>query len=229
MNDLILSNYHYISPFLGEEGTKRTRSWVFLIYPEWGDDVFAQIMLRVRSVNCIFVLSPLHQDMENIYSCDDKGHPICDTEHIIDTQVMKDHYHMLVIFPNPRFRNAVAKLLSIPFNNLLQPCSDVDGTIRYFIHLGWDKRQYNKNDIITNNIPLVERALRTDMNTDTLIQLQMLKQAIYTLNFENEFDLCMFIEENNLQKIYGRYHWAISKCFFDSKGKFIDNGNSLRE
>lgn len=60
----------------------------------------------------------------------------------------KPHYHVLLKFPNDRWRNAMATELGIA-PNYIKACVSSDGALRYLVHNGFpEKYQYPLTDVI---------------------------------------------------------------------------------
>lgn len=128
-------------------GKLRKQNFEFIIYPEHYNDDKMEILKRLMLLKIPFVLSPLHdKDIKE------------------DGQLVKPHYHVLILYDSVKTAQQVeCDLLNcgitwnygldenkIVFKNFAK---SVKGTIRYFVHAGWsEKYQYNYNDCVFYNI-----------------------------------------------------------------------------
>lgn len=209
MNDLVLSYYHHLSPYLGEvdekgKTTKKARSWVFLIYEEWGKEADIFFYKLYHSSTQWFV-SPLHEDS----TTNENG----------VTLFLKAHYHCLIIFPYPVHRNYVARIVGMShLPHFFYSCSDVFATIRYFVHRGYDKRQYDEKEIQTNSIIMRNKAFLPDSSNDCSNQYRLLLRALDTMEFATIVDFTLWVEDCGLTKVYKKYEKSIFCVYFRSDG-----------
>ena len=179
------SDFDYSSPFdedPPEEEDKRrkfkAKNWVFVAYPD--DPLFESICLKVRFADCCFVISPLHTP---------------------EDEEKKIHFHFMIMFGNDRHFFSVCKMFDVA-PHLLKKCTDPLAYIRYMVHLGYDKPQYSKDNIRTNNSSLVTRAFALDRGVDPVLGIQQINDALITIAFESEWDLERWCYENHLEGIY---------------------------
>lgn len=184
---------HYESPFERdppEDADKlkkfKSTNWCFILYP---DSVsFPMIVQRIKLAECVFVCSPLHAPDE--------------------AEVYKPHFHVLCVFGNDRHFNAVWKLFGID-SHLLKVCSDPLAYIRYLVHLGYDKPQYDRSLIRTNAPSLVNRAFSLQKSVDPVLGIQQINDALMHIDFSSEWELEMWCYEHNLERIYHHVRQSI--------------------
>lgn len=91
----------------------------------------------------------LYNDSENINFSEKieliKQYDYCYIKHDKDTS--KEHYHVVVMFNNYRYRNALIEEFNIP-KNYIEPIRSLDAILTYLIHLNdKSKYQYSLNDV----------------------------------------------------------------------------------
>lgn len=106
---------------------ERSRSFCMILYPEDPTHVACIELLQ----SCGYTYGIIFHDKDL-----DK-----------DDECKKPHYHVLVKFPNPRFRFPVADDLGIK-SNYIRACRDVNNYLLYMIHFGFpDKYQYPHDEL----------------------------------------------------------------------------------
>lgn len=204
ITDFFSSGYDYESPFdvdPPEDYEKRrkfkAKNWVFVSYPD--DPLFESICLKVRFADCCFVISPLHTP---------------------EDEEKKQHFHFLIMFGNDRHFYAVCKMFDVA-PHMLKKCSDPLAYIRYMVHLGYDKPQYDKAFIKTNNSSIVIRAFALDRGTDPMFGVQQIHDALLTIDFESEWDLERWCYENHLEGIYHHVRQSIHNSWDIIKRRYV--------
>lgn len=137
----------------------RSRNWNILLYSEdpthWA--ALAQIMDGTYSFCGILHDKDVWEDGES------PDHNAGDLK--------KPHYHILVSFPNARFRSAVAGELGIK-ENYVQECTDRKSAILYMIHDGFpSKYQYDKSEVFGPLKNMLDKLLREDNENARVLAL----------------------------------------------------------
>ena len=142
----------------------KARVWAFVLYPE--DSGTADLLKYLESDNVegIRGLYILHKGEE---LKDDEGKPLLDDEG--KPKIAKDHYHVMIEFPNPRTAKGVQKALCFDLSELevsdeneqdlqehksrhVENVSDRVGMYIYFLHWSYrcsrqGKIRYSESDI----------------------------------------------------------------------------------
>lgn len=144
-------------------GALKARVWAFVLYPE--DNGTADLLKYLESDNIegIRGLYILHKGEE---LKDDEGKPLLDDEG--KPKIAKDHYHVMIDFPNPRTAKGVQKALCFDLSELdsvedetdiqehkarhVEHVSDRVGMYIYFLHWSYrcsrqGKIRYSESDI----------------------------------------------------------------------------------
>lgn len=112
------------------------------------------------------------------------------------------------MFGNDRHFYAVCKMFDVA-PHMLKKCSDPLAYIRYMVHLGYDKPQYDRAFIKTNNSSIVTRAFALDRGVDPVLGVQQINDALMTFQFDSEWDLERWCYDNHLESIYHHVRQSI--------------------
>lgn len=190
-----VQEYDFTSPFEEDAKDKRKRNWVFVIYPEWEN--IGDILLRITSASCYYFISPCHRDFGK------------------DGRPLKPHFHVLVMFGNARCESSVVSLFGLESNYRIFACTNVLSYIRYLIHFGWNKTQYPKELIRSNNTGYIERAFSDDFGNDAFYGVQLLREALKTIRFKSEWDLEIWCYEHHLERVFHSCRSSIHNSWYE--------------
>jgi len=113
-----------------KEVEKRSREWVFILYPESAP---ADWKAKLKELHTVFVISPIHDK-----DVDETG------------KLKKPHHHILLSFNSVKSFSQVKAITDELNQPIPQICHNKTAQIRYFIHLDdKDKFQYKREDIET--------------------------------------------------------------------------------
>lgn len=108
---------------------KRTRNWVFVVYPESAPENWQQIL---RDEQVPGVISPLH-----------------DRDINPDGEKKKPHWHVLLTFSGVKTQSQVKEITKKLNAPLPQACKDIRGACRYLCHMdNPEKAQYDTKDVV---------------------------------------------------------------------------------
>lgn len=190
-----LQDYDYSSPYEEDAKDKRKRNWVFVIYPEWEN--IGDVVLRITSSPCYYFISPCHRDIGS------------------DGRPLKPHFHVLVMFANARQAGSVVSMFGLASDYPVFACTNVLSYIRYLVHFGWNKTQYPRELIRSNNDGYVERAFSADFGQDAFYGVQLLSEALRKIHFETEWDLELWCYEHHLERVYHSCRSSIHNSWFE--------------
>lgn len=190
-----VQDYDFTSPYEEDAKDKRKRNWVFVIYPEWEN--ISDVLLRITSSSCYYFISPCHRDFGQ------------------DGRPLKPHFHVLVMFGNARQSGSINSLFGLDPAYKVFACSNCLSYIRYLIHFGWNKTQYPRELIRSNNEGYVERAFSADFGQDAFYGVQLLSDALKHIRFETEWDLELWCYEHHLERVYHSCRSSIHNSWFE--------------
>lgn len=98
-------------------------------------------------------------------------------------ELKKEHYHIVLTFPNARYRSAVANELGIK-ENYIEACQNRSASIMYLIHDGYpDKVQYDKSEVFGPLKNLLDKLMReNNENARVLALLKLIDDCPGELN-----------------------------------------------
>lgn len=109
-------------------GSKRTRNWLFVVYPESAPEDW-RLILRDEGVPC--AISPLHDRDENP-----------------DGETKKAHWHVILSFSGVKTQKQVKEITDKLNAPMPQACKDIRGACRYLCHMdNPEKEQYEIADV----------------------------------------------------------------------------------
>ena len=117
-----------IIPETEKKENKRSREWVFILYPESAPEDWKDQLIDLKIA---FVISPIHDRDVNA-----------------DGKPKKAHYHILLSFSSVKSFTQVKAITDLLNQPIPQICNSKKGQVRYFIHLdNREKYQYAREDI----------------------------------------------------------------------------------
>lgn len=126
----------------------RSRNFCLVLYPE--DETHAAAVLKLAQG--YKYLAVLHN--RDVYDADDT-----DDDTLVGTP-KKEHWHIVLKFPQARWNNAVAKELGIA-ENYVQRCVSLDDYLVYMLHVELPhKAQYDKSEAFGTMVPELLLALQ---------------------------------------------------------------------
>lgn len=127
------------------------RSWMMILYPE--NSNHCKIINSLASYRSVYILHD-KDDIEEEFINDD------------GKEKKKKHWHVLICFDNNRYRNPVAEEIGLDEKeiHLLVPCHNVIGYLKYMIHYGYDKYEYDIGELNgdANLIFKLKKAIKND-------------------------------------------------------------------
>ncbi len=131
-----------------------------------------------------------------------------------DGELKKAHWHILVCFPNDRWRSKVAKDLGIT-ENYMRRCEDKNIFARYLLHLDdTDKYQYDKSELFGNIIDKFDFTVGGTGDSDKFIHLvNEFEKAAESKHFSYRKAVRIAYENHSLDTLrrYGALGTAIIK------------------
>lgn len=137
----------------------RSRCWCLLLYPE--DPAHASCMdtLAQNGYDYAAILHNMDVWEENESPNHEKGEP------------KKDHWHVVLKFKNPRYRDSLASELAIA-PNYIEPCRDTKKALLYLVHDGYDtKYQYDVSNVYGSLTKQLETLLLCDNEGERILEI----------------------------------------------------------
>ena len=144
---------------------------------------------KIRSRNWNLVLYPEDETHLNVMAKLNRGYQFVAIKHDKDTwedgenpnhaagELKKEHWHVVLKFPQARYQEAVAKELGIE-KNYLEKCNSFEGSTLYLVHHGFpNKHQYDPEELFGPLVPAVLKLLdgATDQNERVRSLLELIK------------------------------------------------------
>jgi len=188
----------------------RAKNYAFVVYPEELPDdwfeTFSKLGFRL-------VLSPLHDKDVNP-----------------DGELKKSHYHMLMMGDRNwiKFQD-IKDLVLHDFSGkgvaVPQKCSNVEGMVRYFIHLdNPEKYQYQKSDIKTFGKVDIEKYFELTESDKTLLVSEIL-DFIDTENIIESCHLIQYARLNNFEwfSYLSKNYYFVDKYITSKRNNYRQN------
>lgn len=156
---------------------KRSREWVFILYPESAPENWKKIL---KELKIVYVISPLHNKDVN-----EEG------------ELKKEHYHILLSFNSVKSFSQIQDITDRLNQPKPQICHNKTAQIRYFIHLDDpDKYQYDRKDIETYGQIDLDTYFKFTVDEELQIVDDILDYCDIN-NIEEFFQLVDFVRKNN--------------------------------
>lgn len=158
---------------------KRTRNWVFILYPESAPIDWKE---RLKKEMVSFVISPFHD---------------CDVSDDNTGELKKAHYHIMLCFDSVKAFSqveSITKSLNCP---IPQPVNSYKGTIRYMIHKDDPlKYQYNIADIeVYGDIDIVSPFQTSTSRYEAIREMLAYVKENGIIEFQDLMDYAMIEQE----------------------------------
>lgn len=128
----------------------KKRNWTMLLYPEDPTHVTAMEMLEKGGYKYVAIKHNQDTWSEGESDSHEAGEP------------KKEHWHVVVKFPQARYNTALAKELGIK-ENYLEPCANLDAACLYLVHAtAEEKHQYEPTALFGSLVPHVLKLLSDD-------------------------------------------------------------------
>lgn len=211
MNDLVLSTYKWIEGFSWDNF--RSKTFVFLLYPEW--ETFDQTILLLRESHHEFLaISPCH-----------------DSDKKSDGTPDKPHYHGCITFKNQVWAYSFCRRfhISVMPERLKDKFGNRTGFILYMTHsdetsIKEGKHQYAWEDIWSDHpdeiAAIYSRPIvyRPD-NIDTIDFLTKMDFAISSGYFNSELQIANWAYCNGYDTLFHKFKYQIHSDFMSYKAR----------
>lgn len=137
----------------------RKRNWTMLLYPE--DPAHVEAMSRLQSGGYKYV-AILH-DSDVWAEGESETHPA--------GEVKKEHWHVVLKFPQARWNTAIAEELGIA-PNYMEACTNFDAACLYLVHANnEEKHQYDPSALFGSLVSAVNKLLVDDDEGTRVLQI----------------------------------------------------------
>lgn len=140
------------------EKTKK-RNWTMLLYPDDPSHVEAMATLEKGGYKYVAIL----HDQDTWQDGESENHVAGETK--------KEHWHVVLKFPQARYNTAVAKELGIK-ENYMEPCANFDNACLYLVHANAEeKHQYDPTSLFGNLVSYVNKLLLDDDEGSRVLEI----------------------------------------------------------
>lgn len=118
-----------------ENKRERSRCWCLVLYPD--DETHLQCIRKLNQGG--YTYAAIMHDSDKWEEGESPAH--------IANEPKKEHWHVVLRFQNPRWRESIAEELGIA-PNYLEKCRDRDSALLYLVHDGFpNKHQYDLSEV----------------------------------------------------------------------------------
>lgn len=184
---------------------ERSRLWLVLLYPEDPTHVNA--------------LEYIDRNLDYVGICHDR-----DVDD--DGNLKKAHFHVILKFPQARYRNAIVKELGIA-PNYMEKMASWNKSARYLLHFGWDEKfQYSETDLIGPLAPTVLKLTHQNKDEDSrmLDLLALFDDVPFFLSFTDAIHLAC---QNGLYSEFRRAGYSMKFILDEHNAKRLDGAQKL--
>lgn len=143
----------------------KKRNWTMLLYPE--DPTHAAAMETLAKGGYKYVA--IKHDQDTWLDGESETHEA--------GELKKEHWHVVLKFPQARYNTALAKELGIA-DNYLQPCANLDAACLYLVHANAeDKHQYDPTALFGTMVSVVTKLLSDDDEGTRVLEIVKTVQA----------------------------------------------------
>ena len=148
----------------------KKRHWLFIVYPESAPEDWKE---KMKLTGVQFAISPLH-----------------DKDRLVDGDLKKPHWHMIVIFDGPTTFMTAASYRGITNGPYPKVCENLRGSFEYFTHKNDpDKYQYSESDIELYN------GFEIDLSAKDVLKIKKeLSELILKQNITEYMEFNMYVQ-----------------------------------
>lgn len=188
---------------------KRVRNVGIILYPEDYSHILALAYIKHNFENYIFILH--NRDL---------------TE---DNTPKKEHYHVILHFPNARNISTLSKQLGIA-ENLFYEIKSLNGQLRYLIHYDDDEKTRYQIDEVRGTLYMLSKFKKSFKESqDEISDVGLIYEFIIDNDIEDLQILLHFVLDNNLYSSFRRnYTMFKDLLFLKKKGVYYDKNKKNR-
>lgn len=180
--------------------------------------------MKVRSKYYSLVLYPnediTHKDCINYIVNNIDYALICHDKDINeDLTLKKEHYHIVLAFPNYRWIDSVQEELKIPIN-YIEKSSSLESALKYLIHYNnKEKFQYDISQVSGTLKNRLERFISKDLHSSENSESLLILETIRDWGVIEYGDFLQFICENDLYATYRRNYISFKDIINEHNSK----------
>lgn len=164
--------------------TKRVRNVGLILYPEDNSHVLALDFIKHNYENYIYILH--NRDLND------------------DNEIKKEHYHVILHFPNARTTSTISKQLGVG-EHLFYEIKSLNGQLRYLIHYDDDDKTRYETDEVKGTLYMLGKFKRSFRDSqDEATDVSLIYEFIVDNDIDDLQDLLNFVLDNNLYSSFRR-------------------------
>lgn len=188
--------------------TKRIRNVGIILYPEDNSHILALEYIKHNYENYIFILH--NRDLTD------------------DNLLKKEHYHVILHFPNARSISTLSRQLGIG-ENLFYEIKSLNGQLRYLIHYDDDEKVRYETDEVKGTLYMLSKFKKSFKDSqDEASDVSLIYEFIIDNNIDDLQILLEFVLDNNLYSSFRRNYVMFKDLIFMNKRGGIYNDKNKK-
>lgn len=190
--------------------SKRIRNIGIILYPEDNTHLLALDYIRHNYENYIYILH--NRDLGE------------------DNNLIKEHYHVILHFPNARTTSTLSKQLGIG-ENLFYEIKSLNGQLRYLIHYDDDDKTRYETDEVKGTLYMLGKFKKSFRDSqDEASDVSLIYEFILDSDIRDLQSLLEFVLDNNLYSSFRRNYSMFKDLIFTCTrgGIFYDKNKKNR-
>lgn len=185
---------------------KRVRNIGLILYPEDNSHILALDYIKHNYENYIYILH--NRDLNKNY------------------EIVKEHYHVILHFPNARTTSTLSKQLGIG-ENLFYEIKSLNGQLRYLIHYDDDDKVRYEIDEVKGTLYMIGKFKKSFRDSqDEASEVALIYEFIFDNDINDLQTLLEFVLDNNLYSSFRRNYVMFKDLIhFNKKGGSIYDKN----
>lgn len=177
--------------------TKRVRNVGLILYPEDNSHILALDFIKHNYENYIYILHNRDLNEEN--------------------ELKKEHYHVILHFPNARTTSTISKQLGIG-EHLFYEIKSLNGQLRYLIHYDDDDKTRYETDEVKGTLYMLGKFKRSFRDSqDEATDVSLIYEFIVDNDIDDLQDLLNFVLDNNLYSSFRRNYVMFKDLLYLNK------------
>lgn len=190
--------------------SKRIRNIGIILYPEDSSHLLALDYIKHNYENYIYILH--NRDLKE------------------NGEIKKEHFHVILHFPNARTTSTLSKQLGIG-ENLFYEIKSLNGQLRYLIHYDDDDKTRYETDEVKGTLYMLGKFKKSFRDSqDEASEVSLIYEFIVDNDISDLYTVLEFVLENNLYSSFRRNYVMFKDIIFLNKrgGCYYDKNKKNR-